>query len=221
MKTLRERVRAALNGPPKKSQAALARACGIAPPSVNDWLSGKTQSIEGENLLNAAAFLGVNPTWLASGKGPMRTGAEAPNTREGPKLIGLVPRISTVQAGEWSEIVDNFQPGDAAEWLPCPVKHGPLTYCLIVEGESMHNPGSKPSYDQGDVIFVDPDVTVQPGDRVVVRLEAQRAATFKQYQEEDGRKLLKALNPEWKPRYIEINGDATICGVVIGKWVSG
>ena len=83
----------------------------------------------------------------------------------------------------------------------------------------MRNPGVKPSYDPGDIIFVDPDVAAQPGDRVVVRLESQTAATFKQYIEEDGRKLLKALNPDWKPRYLEINGDAMVCGVVIGKWV--
>jgi SOS-response transcriptional repressor LexA len=54
---------------------------------------------------------------------------------------------------------------------------------------------------------------------VVVRLEGQGKATFKQYLEEDGKKLLKALNPDWKPRYLEINGNAVICGVVIGKWV--
>lgn len=83
----------------------------------------------------------------------------------------------------------------------------------------MKNPGARPSYEPGDVIFVDPDVAAKPGDRVVARLESQVAATFKQYLEEDGRKLLKALNPDWQPRYIPINGDATICGVVIGKWV--
>lgn len=75
MRTLQERLRHVMAGPPKVSQAALARACGIKPPSVNDWLSGKTKSIEGENLLNAAAFLKVLPLWLATGKGPMRDGS--------------------------------------------------------------------------------------------------------------------------------------------------
>jgi SOS-response transcriptional repressor LexA len=70
------------------------------------------------------------------------------------------------------------------------------------------------------VIFVDPGRAAQPGDRVVVRLEAQQQATFKQYLEEDGRKYLRALNPDWRPKIIEINGEATICGVVIGKWVA-
>lgn len=141
------------------------------------------------------------------------------DVREGPSIKGMVPLLTSVQAGEWCEISSVFQREDAIDWLPCPVKHGPRTFCLVVEGESMKNTGSKPSYEPGDVIFVDPDVAAKPGDRVVVRLDHQASATFKQYLEEDGRKLLKALNPDWQPRYIPINGDATICGVVIGKWV--
>ena len=54
------------------SQAALSRACGVKPPSVNNWFSGKTKSLEGANLTRAAAYFGVRPTWLAEGKGAMR-----------------------------------------------------------------------------------------------------------------------------------------------------
>jgi SOS-response transcriptional repressor LexA len=36
---------------------------------------------------------------------------------------------------------------------------------------------------------------------------------------EGDRKYLKALNPAWPEQIIEINGNATICGVMIGKWV--
>ncbi|WP_440466908.1 DEAD/DEAH box helicase family protein [Pseudomonas sp. YH-1] len=72
MRTLQERLKFVMAGPPKISQAALARACHVKAPSVNDWISGKTKSIEGENLLSAAAFLKVLPLWLATGKGPMR-----------------------------------------------------------------------------------------------------------------------------------------------------
>lgn len=70
--TLAERVKLALAGPPRRSQKALAEACGIKPPSVNGWTSGDTKTIEGSNLLRAAAFLGVNAKWLSDGIGPMR-----------------------------------------------------------------------------------------------------------------------------------------------------
>lgn len=51
-------------------QAELARHCNVAPPSVADWLSGKTKSLDGSNLLKVALFFGVSPDWLATGKGP-------------------------------------------------------------------------------------------------------------------------------------------------------
>lgn len=53
------------------SQAELARACGVKPPSVHGWLSGKSKFLRGENLLAAARALNVSQEWLATGKGPM------------------------------------------------------------------------------------------------------------------------------------------------------
>lgn len=82
MQTLQERLKLAMAGPPKVTQAALARACRVKAPSVNDWLSGKTKSIEGENLLNAASFLRVSPLWLATGRGPMREPGQAKSEPE-------------------------------------------------------------------------------------------------------------------------------------------
>ena len=68
--TLSDRLKEAMKGPPKITGVALARACKVTPPSVNGWLSGKSKTIEGSNLVAAAEFLKVNPKWLADGKGP-------------------------------------------------------------------------------------------------------------------------------------------------------
>ncbi|MDH0777508.1 XRE family transcriptional regulator [Delftia tsuruhatensis] len=199
------------------SQAQLAETVGISQVSIAKIEKGGAT----KHAAKIAQALGTTAEELSglSAKEPANAvesaafyGAQAP-------APVLVPLISSVQAGAWSDIVDRFQPGDAESWLPCPVRHGPNTFCLAVEGESMSNPGGKPSYEPGDVIFVDPGRAAQPGDRVVVRLEHQKQATFKQYLEEDGRKFLRALNPDWKPRLTPIDGEATICGVVIGKWV--
>lgn len=71
MNTLAERLRYAMEVlPPKKIKGVdLARAVGVKPPSVSDWLSGKSKTMEGENLIKAANFLSVDASWLASGKG--------------------------------------------------------------------------------------------------------------------------------------------------------
>lgn len=208
-------------------QAEFGELFGIGNQSaVSQFLNGKTP-LSLEAAAGFAKGLGCQiadfsprlASKVANISEPIPTFGIDNNVIDGPITQGYVPLISSVQAGAWTDIVGSFSYEDAEDWLPCPVKHGPGTFCLRVDGESMKNISGRPSYDPGDVIFVDPNKCAQPGDRVVVKLDNQLQATFKQYIEEDGRKLLKALNPDWKPRYIEINGSATICGVVIGKWV--
>lgn len=136
----------------------------------------------------------------------------------GPDIRGRVPLISWVQAGSWSDAADPYSVGDAEDWLPCPVSHGPRTFCLRVRGLSMYNPSGKHSYSEGDVIFVDPDRRASHSDRVIVRLEDERETTLKQLIEEGADRYLRALNPSWPEPIIKVTTRATICGVVIGKW---
>ena len=140
------------------------------------------------------------------------------NTEPAPDIKGKVPLISWVQAGKWTGI-GNIENLADAETYPCVVSHGPDTYALRVKGKSMFNPLGSRSYDDGDIIFVDPDKDAINGSRVVVRLDDAEEATFKQLVIDGGKKYLMALNPDWPEKYIPINGNATICGVVIGKWV--
>jgi len=70
--TLAERMARAVAGPPVVKQTELAAACGVKPPSVNDWLTGKTKRMDGVHLIKASEFLGVRPKWLALGLGPMK-----------------------------------------------------------------------------------------------------------------------------------------------------
>ncbi len=67
------------------NQSQLARMVGLKKTSVNGWATGKTKTLEGENLLKAAAALGVNANWLATGRGLMRPTTKAqgqPNQAE-------------------------------------------------------------------------------------------------------------------------------------------
>lgn len=214
------------------SQAKLARESGLSSQGAIGNIESDARGY-GESIVDIATALETNPDYLrlqsdddSPSGGRLQASASiakvsgtADDTVEAMRPMGAVPLISWVQAGSWSDLADPFQPGDADEWLPCPVKAGDGAYCLRVRGPSMHNPGGRYSYAPGSIIFVDPSREAKPGDRVIVRLEDQQEATFKQLLEEDGRKLLKALNPDWKPQYIEINGNATITGVVIGQWV--
>ncbi len=136
-----------------------------------------------------------------------------------PDKVGQLPLISWVRAGNWSETIDNFAPGDAEEWIPCPFKHSRHAFILRVVGKSMYNPGGDRSFNDGDYIAVDPCREARNGSLVVVRLDDDHTATFKQLVvEPNGERMLMALNPSWPNRIMHVTANATICGVVIGKW---
>ena len=103
MSTLKDRIRLALAAS-GKTQTELARACGVKPPSVNDWLSGETKSMKAVPAQRAAAFLGVNLLWLTENKGRMTsddTGAEtadyAPPASLGDDSADNIVAIDVVQ----------------------------------------------------------------------------------------------------------------------------
>lgn len=135
-----------------------------------------------------------------------------PNTHSGPDIRSLHPLISWVQAGEWSEISEGYVPPYETELLPCPVRCSEQTFVLRVHGVSM-----EPKFHEGDLIFVDPEATPVHGKYVVVQLDESNEATFKQLIVEADRQYLKALNPDWPNRIIEVNAAATIVGVVVFK----
>ncbi len=122
-----------------------------------------------------------------------------------------VPLISFVMAGDWTSTVDNFQPGDAEEWVPFPGNIGPHAFALRVNGPSM-----EPKFVEGDIIFVDPDREAESGDFIIAKNGADEA-TFKKFYRDGDRCFLVPLNEDWgKP--MEMTGrDWKIVGRVMGK----
>lgn len=132
--------------------------------------------------------------------------------------VGKLPLISWVQAGDWSEIVDNFQPGDAEDWIACPFPIGLHGFVLRVVGDSMFNPAGDLSFRDGDFISVNPEHDARHRSLVIARRDREKA-TFKQLllDESDG-PMLHALNPNWPTRYIPFDKTTEIIGVVTGQW---
>lgn len=69
MSTLSDRLREALNDT-GITQAELARACGVTPSAVSQWLDGQTKNMKMAYIFKAADFLGVQDRWLAIGAPP-------------------------------------------------------------------------------------------------------------------------------------------------------
>lgn len=194
----------------------LGRALHISPQAVQKWATGKNP--KSTRWAAIAAALRTDVDSLLSGEfKDIPVLPLASNVEPGPDIKGNCPLISFVQAGEWCEIIDNFQPGDAEEWFPCPVPHSKGTFVLRINGESMLNPGGRPSFSPGDLIFCDPEISADNGSLVIIREEGEKQATFKKLLIEGNKRFIKALNPDWPEPIKEITQEATICGVVIFK----
>ncbi|MDP5211186.1 LexA family transcriptional regulator [Microbulbifer sp. 2205BS26-8] len=236
MKTFGERLRQARKEA-KLTQKTLADKVGITKSAISQAELGLSKGLSHTSLVRACRAMDVSPEWLSFGKGEMHpfqpplqrvkelrpaehtqpTGNTESNVSPGPPIRGRVPLISWVQAGEFCEIVDLFEPGDAEEWLPCPTAHSDRTYALRINGDSMTSPyPGQRSYPPGVIVFVDPDREVTNGCRVIAKLEGD--VTFKTYSEDMGRRYLRPINPTWKTQDIT-DLPVAICGVVIGSYM--
>lgn len=118
-----------------------------------------------------------------------------------------VPLISWIQAGEFSDVVDLFHPGEAVQWEDAfkskPGKHG---YALLVEGDSMVSQTGVHSFPPGTVLIVDPERAANAGDFVIAKDVQTQKATFKQLTTDGARWYLKPLNTQYPT--IEIDDPA-------------
>jgi SOS-response transcriptional repressor LexA len=122
------------------------------------------------------------------------------------------PLITWEQAGRWHEIADTLDADDAEASLPCPVKCSRRTFVLRVHGESM-----EPRFQQGELIFVDPEVAAGHGAFVVVRTSDDGQALLRRLIHEGARSFLEASNPAWPNRIREMGPGETVIGVVVFK----
>lgn len=192
----------------KLTQESLGEAIGVGKANVSAWENGRHEpSLSQIKQISARCDYSADAIF-----GTLTT--KHINTEVAPNIKGQVPLVSWVQAGNWGEVIDNFTVGDAEKWLSIPKNSSRNTFALRVRGISM-----EPKFQDGDIIFVDPNVETINGKMVIVRLDDEKEATFKQLIIEDGKMYLRPLNPDWPgEKFIPIKGNATICGVVIGKW---
>lgn len=148
-----------------------------------------------------AALYRVDPIWLATGKGDMNS-----NTSQYHEIQGKVPLISWVHAGQWTDLVDNLNPGEG-ERIPTTYRVREHTYALRVKGDSM-----EPKFPEGCILIVEPDEEPTPGKYVIVRQNGDTEATFKQLVQDGGTLYLKPINDRYP--ILELRRDAVFCGVV-------
>ncbi len=220
--TLGKRLTELMNrAPALNTQMKVASRTGIGQTTIGRIRRGEVNATA-DNIKRIAEAFGVPVSYLygeTDGENSSPGVLIDQNVELGPDIRGRLPLISWVQAGMWTEAINNFQAGDAEDWIPCPFPHGPEAFILRVVGESNYDPTGPKSYAPGDFIAVDPSRNPVNRSMVVVRLDHEDKATFKQLLIDDGVYLLKALNPSWPNQVFPMPPGSRIVGVVIGKWI--
>lgn len=123
MNDLSERLRWAMAQAGITKQVQLAKEARVRPPSVNDWLSGKTKTMAGKNLLRVASYLKVDPQWLATGRGSPHHGSGEGTVNESTfaggiasQSVRLDPAI-LVESENWALLLRQAEGGDPKDDL--------------------------------------------------------------------------------------------------------
>lgn len=191
---------------------SLAAAVEKNQPTLHRIVTGEITDPRTKTLQPYADFFGVTVNDLRTVD--LATGSDI-NIIPAAPTHGKIPVLSWVQAGDWENVyLDNID-----EWRSTAKIHSNKTFALKVRGLSMYNPGNRESFQDGDIILVDPERPADNGSLVIALLENTNESTFKKLYIEDGIYYLKPLNPNWTPQIIELKDPTRICGVVFEKQV--
>ncbi len=216
------------------NQVELARACGVAPPSVHGWLSGKSKFLRGENLLKAARALRVSEDWLATGKGSMVAEVGMPAPAQGSPFIeddaGLVdarpvrggdrpdsiaiPRVKLrLRAGVSNYDTEPDMTDDGVEMIPAELiarlQLNPKDLLAVtVRGESM-----EPMLFEDDVVIIDRS-DIKPISREVYAVNVDGESCVKQLIYRGNQWYLHSLHSDHGPVNVK-SAQVSIVGRVV------
>ena len=196
------------------TQQQLGDAVGRTKANVGHWETGKHEP-KLEQIEAIAAATGYAP--------PLLGGLVQSNVEPSQDINGFYPLLTDVQAGAWTELCASFSREDAQGWHPSTKSLGPCGYMLRVKGRSMENPGGSPSFTEGMILHINPDLDPTPGLYVIVRRSGSDEATFKKYIHIDGIPYLEAINPDWPKdqKYLRLMPGDAWCGVVVDASLGG
>lgn len=144
MTTINDRLRHIVDEYFEGNKTQFAKAIGIPPTSVCNYIGGQRASKpSSEMLAKIVVETNISPEWLLTGEGEMLK-SERPQIEEGTEGIPLLP--VKAQGGSLNEFVASPMLHEC-ERIVCPI--GGVDFAMTISGESMY-----PEYPNGSQIFV-------------------------------------------------------------------
>lgn len=192
------------------TMAEVSRRTGISESQLGQWAkahkdskTGRPRRMTSESARLIENAVGKERAWMDYDHSQsLDNNVERPLSRP----AGKVPLISWVQAGDYEQVIDNFEARSAEQWVDAHVPIRQHTYALRVTGDSM-----EPVFPAGTIIIVEPTIEPESGNYVIVR-NGENEATFKQLVRDGSEWYLKPLNPRYPIR--PLPKGAIVCGVV-------
>jgi len=193
------------------SQYKLADLLDVSPSTVAAWEVGRNEP-NYDMLKKIADFFEVSVDYLLG-----KTDDPTPSHKrieDYPWYVELrpIPVYNGAKAGLEGKFPDD---SEIVTWISIP-KKSPGKFAVIVHGDSM-----EPEISDGDMVVVDPDVEIQPNDRVVVIFEddsENEGAVVKIFQKQGNIVILTSKNPEYPPIVVTRKTRVLFVGKVVGLW---
>jgi len=206
----------------KFTQSDLARAVGLRPQSVHQWMIGKSLPKTRYWKVIAEA-LGVSERWLFWGEGSMYEPQRAQNgTPKIPDYENSVAPIDRHLGGEVPLV--ELEGISVTKSSVHPVKiptsdikvqpkfpSGDRSVAFVMRDRSM-----EPEIYQGDIVIIDQDLDPSPEDSVVVLIKARNKNVFRKFTYgTNGEVLLTPINPSYERFHFSAEDWAEKC-VLLG-----
>ena len=176
----------------------------ISRSGANKWLHGKAIP-HPKARRQIAEKLGVNLTWLETGKGSATTLDQELYKAE--NQAKKVPLLTLSQAYDLETALKDVEK-KPTEMVIVNLTISPRCFAVKLIGKAM-----MPKFDEGSILIVDPKEQVHDGDFVIAKSSMLPEAIYRQIVFGSDGKYLVSLNPKFQP--IKIKSEEEIIGKII------
>lgn len=175
------------------TQEQLAEKLGVTQGAIGHWLNKRREPAM-DIILDIMAALDLKSINIGVDGVIV---SEEPNMEFAAPDLHRIPVITYVQAGVWTAINEITAYDGNVSFITTDLVLGERAFAIVIRGNSM-----EPEFAEGDLVLIDPDEPLRPGDFVVAK-NGEEEATFKKYRPrgvgDDGNEIfeLAPLNDDY------------------------